>query len=253
MTERDELFRGSSAPSHDFTFDDEVAKVFDDMVTRSVPFYSEQQDMAREIAAKFWVPESAIYDLGCSTATTLANLASDLPDAKRLVGIDSSASMLAQARETVRESGCSERVELILADLNGALADVPLTNASVVTMFWTLQFIRPLRRDAVVAWIYDGMVDDGVLIVTEKVLTDSSHMNRFFIDFYYDLKRRNGYSDEEIARKREALENTLVPYRVQENLELFKRNGFEIVETFFQWFNFVAYLCVKKPVLERSP
>ena len=72
-------------------------------------------------------------------------------------------------------------------------------------------------------------------------------MNRFFIDFYYDLKRRNGYSEEEIARKREALENTLVPYRIQENIELFRRNGFEIVESFFQWFNFMGYLCVKKP------
>jgi tRNA (cmo5U34)-methyltransferase len=89
------------------------------------------------------------------------------------------------------------------------------------------------------------MVDGGALIVTDKILTNDSNMNRFFIDFYYDFKRRTGYSDEEILRKREALENVLVPYRVDENFELFRRNGFTIAETFFQWYNFAGFLCVK--------
>jgi tRNA (cmo5U34)-methyltransferase len=133
------------------------------------------------------------------------------------------------------------------ADLNGDLSSLVLENASIVTMCWTLQFIRPLRRDDLIRWIYRGLVNGGALILTEKVLTNSSHVNRFFIDYYYDLKRRNGYSETEIARKREALENVLVPYRLEENLELFRRNGFEVVETFFQWFNFAGMICVKRP------
>jgi tRNA (cmo5U34)-methyltransferase len=94
--------------------------------------------------------------------------------------------------------------------------------------------------------IYDGLREGGALVVCEKILTNSSDMNRFFIDFYYDFKRRNGYSETEIQKKREALENVLIPYRVTENFELFARNGFQIVETFFQWFNFAGFLCVKK-------
>jgi tRNA (cmo5U34)-methyltransferase len=90
------------------------------------------------------------------------------------------------------------------------------------------------------------MANGGVLVVTEKILTNDSHMNRFFIDFYYDFKGRKGYSGEEIIRKREALENVLIPYRSDENLEIFRRNGFEIAETFFQWYNFAGFLCVKK-------
>jgi len=89
------------------------------------------------------------------------------------------------------------------------------------------------------------MLEGGALIIAEKVLTNDSHMNRFFIDFYYDFKRRNGYTDSEINHKREALENVLIPYRLDENFELFRRNGFQIVETFFQWFNFAGILCVK--------
>jgi tRNA (cmo5U34)-methyltransferase len=248
----DELYRGEAAPLEGFAFNSAVAEVFDDMLVRSVPFYTEQQAMAREIAAKFWVPGTSVCDLGCSTGTTLINLAGELPDA-RLIGIDSSEPMLDRARQALEEAGAADRVELIHADLNESLTAVPLAGTGLVTMFWTLQFIRPLRRDAVVSWIYESLVEDGVLVVAEKILTDNSDMNRFFIDLYYDFKRRNGYSSEEIARKREALENTLVPYRSQENIELLRRNGFEIVEPFFQWFNFAGYLCVKKPALRPRP
>jgi tRNA (cmo5U34)-methyltransferase len=251
MTGHDELYQGDVAPLGEFTFDEAVAGVFDDMLARSVPFYLEQQAMVRQIATRFWVPESAVYDIGCSTGTTLANLAEELPDATRLVGIDSSEAMLDRARARLEVAGSADRIELIRADLNEPLAGVPLRNAGLVTMLWTLQFVRPLRRDAVVSWIYDGLAEDGALVVTEKILTDNSDINRFFVDLYYDFKRRHGYSNEEIARKREALENTLIPYRSHENVELLRRNGFEIVETFFQWFNFVGYLCVKKPALRR--
>ena len=95
------------------------------------------------------------------------------------------------------------------------------------------------------------LVENGVLVVTEKVLTNNSHMNRFFIDFYYDYKKRNRYSSGEIQRKREALENVLIPYRIDENLDLFRRNGFEIVEMFFQWYNFAGFLCMKTPASAR--
>lgn len=251
MSTSDELYRGEAVPVGNFAFDARVAGVFDDMLERSIPFYREQQSMAQRLAAKFWVPGSAVYDLGCSTGTTLVNLASVLPDATRLVGLDSSEPMLDRARRRVADAGCGERVTLARADLNDRLDPAMIRDGGLVTLFWTLQFIRPLRRDALVSWIYDGMVEDGALIVTEKILTDNSDMNRFFIDLYYDYKRDNGYSEEEIARKREALENTLVPYRTSENVELLRRNGFEIVETFFQWFNFAGYLCIKKPTALR--
>jgi tRNA (cmo5U34)-methyltransferase len=132
-----------------------------------------------------------------------------------------------------------------LADFDTGFDGIKLENASVVTMCWTLQFVRPLNRDRVVQGIYKSLVPGGVLIVTEKILTNSSHMNRFFIELYYKFKKRNQYSSAEIRRKREALENILIPYRTCENLELFRRNGFGVVETFFQWYNFIGYLCVK--------
>jgi tRNA (cmo5U34)-methyltransferase len=229
-----------------FEFSSEIAEVFDDMLLRSIPFYEEQQGMVRSMARDFWIPDTCVYDFGCSTATTLIGLCRELPASARLVGYDNSLPMIERAQRKIADSGLEERIQLRFGDFNGPLADVPVENAGIVTMCWTLQFVRPLRRDTLIRWIYDGLADGGVLIVMEKTLTNNGHINRFFIDYYYQYKRSQGYSETEIARKREALENVLVPYRLEEDLELFSRNGFEIVETFFQWFNFAGFLCVKK-------
>lgn len=243
----DKLFDAPGRLASDFEFDAEVARVFDDILERSVPFYSEQQRMIRTMSKSFWIPGTQVYDLGCSTGTTLASLACELGPGARLTGYDSSEAMIEKARKRLHEANLEDRATVKHGDLNGDLASLALENASLVTMCWTLQFIRPLRRDDLIRWIYRGLVNGGALILTEKILTNSGHVNRFFIDYYYDLKRRNGYSETEIARKREALENVLIPYRLEENLELFRRNGFEVVETFFQWFNFAGFLCVKRP------
>ena len=243
---RDRLFADPKRSSKEFVFDEEVAEVFDDMLERSIPFYRQQQEMIREMLRRFWIPGTAVYDLGCSTGTLLVELASVLEDA-RLVGLDNSVPMIDRARRNAAEHGLMERIELVVADLNGHLEEIPLENASVVTLCWTLQFIQPLHRDDLIRWIHDKLVDGGVLVVTEKVLAGNGSLDRLFIDFYYDFKRRNGYSEIEIARKREALQNVLVPYRVKENLELFRRCGFGIVDTFFQWYNFAGFLCTKRP------
>ena len=243
--DRDQVFAGTSARASDFTFNDEVAAVFDDMLVRSVPFYLEQRLLIEEITQKFWSEGTTVYDLGCSSATALIRCAKTMEPTAHFVGYDNSEPMLERAREKVKAEGLEDRIELRYADLNNDLSNYPLENASVVTMGWTLQFIRPLKRDALIRWIHKNMVDGGAFIVNEKILTNDSNMNRFFIDFYYNFKRRTGYSEEEILRKREALENVLVPYRVDENIEMFRRNGFSIAETFFQWYNFAGFLCVK--------
>jgi tRNA (cmo5U34)-methyltransferase len=245
---RDQVFLGSTVRASDFVFNAQVAEVFDDMIARSIPFYREQQGMIKEIGRKFWIPGTDVYDLGCSTATTLINLCREIQEPARFFGYDNSTAMLEQAKRKIKENGFDSRVEIRHGDLNGDLSQLVIENASVITMCFTLQFIRPLQRDTLIKKIYNVLVEDGVLVVTEKVLTNTTHMNRFFIDFYYDFKTRNGYSENEILRKREALENVLIPYRIDENLELFRRNGFEIVETFFQWYNFAGFLCVKRPL-----
>ena len=229
--------------AHDFTFDQSVADVFDDMLERSIPFYMEMQRMTVELAQRFAQPGSAIVDLGCSTANTLCRLAEGIPDPSvRLVGIDSSRPMLEKAQAKLDAAGARGRCELIAADLNG---DFKLPAASVVIMNWTLQFVRPLHRDTVLRKIHDNLLDRGCLILIEKVLGEESLLNRLYIDLYYDFKKRNGYSETEIAQKRENLENVMIPYRIDENLKMLERNGFPIQDTFFRWYHWAGFLGIK--------
>ncbi|MBI4322979.1 MAG: carboxy-S-adenosyl-L-methionine synthase CmoA [Candidatus Omnitrophica bacterium] len=241
---RDQLFEGTAARGSDFAFTREVAEVFDDMLLRSVPFYVEQQMVIKELAKKFYTPDTRIYDLGSSTGTTLMNMARELNDDQpQLIGYDNSMPMVEKARGRIKAQGLDHLIDIRYGDIN----DAPLEPASIITLCWTLQFVRPLHREALLRRLYEALVDGGALIVTEKILTNSSDMNRLFIELYYEFKKRNSYSDTEILRKREALENVLIPYRIDENMALFRKAGFQVVETFFQWYNFVGFVCVKKP------
>jgi tRNA (cmo5U34)-methyltransferase len=228
----------------DFTFDKEVADVFDDMLVRSVPFYLELQRMIGEIAAYFAQKKTRIYDLGCSTGTTLIMMikAIDNPLVE-FVGVDYSRPMLEKTMKNIRKCTKDAKVELIEADLNKM--DFDLSNASVVTMNWTLQFVRPLYREKLIRKINKGLVKNGALILCEKVLVEDSMLNRLYIELYYNFKRRQGYSEMEIAQKREALENILIPYRADENTELLKKSGFRTVDSLFRWYNWASFIAIK--------
>jgi tRNA (cmo5U34)-methyltransferase len=240
--ERDQVFRAERPAIADFRFGHEVATVFDDMVSRSVPFYAEIQRMIAEMAADFAAPDSAVYDLGCATGTTFLHLHPYLHPSVRLVGIDNSAEMLDKCAAKLRESGMVRSYDLRRADLDDG---VRLEEASVVLLILTLQFVRPLNRDRLIADIFRGLRPNGCLLLVEKVLGEDSLLNRLFIRYYYDLKRRNGYSETEITQKREALENVLVPYKLLENRELLLRTGFRYVDAFFKWYNFCGLIAVK--------
>jgi tRNA (cmo5U34)-methyltransferase len=239
---KDEVFKESGTGGTDFKFGANVVAVFDDMVTRSVPFYLEIQRMISEMAQDFGVSGTNVYDLGCSTGTTFLNIDRYLPQDITFVGLDNSPEMLEKCEKNLRGAGVTRNLELKFADLNKG---IHLENASIVIMCLTLQFIRPLYREKLIKNIYEQLNSNGCLILVEKVLGEDSLFNRLFIKYYYDMKRRNNYSDIEISQKREALENVLIPYKLEENKELLLSTGFRYVDTFFKWYNFSGMIAVK--------
>lgn len=244
MTNLDRVFAEKLERASDFAFDGKVAGVFDDMVNRSVPFYDEIQRMTCQLAADFAQPDTSVYDLGCSTGTTFARLDPALDPSITMVGLDNSAPMLEQARTKLAAVSEKRRVILTHADIEA----IPrIENASVVLMVLTLQFVRPLQRERIIQKIYDGMNHNGALIIVEKLLSSDSMLNRLFIEHYYEYKRQQGYSELEISQKRDALENVLIPYRMDENVDLLKGAGFTHVEDFFRWYNFSGIIAVKRP------
>jgi tRNA (cmo5U34)-methyltransferase len=237
---KDDVFRDPERPIGDFTFNEETASVFPDMLERSVPFYREIQRMLVELAGDFAVDDTNVCDVGCSTGTTLRALDALTQDVT-LIGFDSSPAMLAEADAFLR-GAVRHPHELRCADLNQSLR---IENASVVVMSLTLQFVRPLQRERVLREICEGVNHNGCLLLVEKVVAEESMLNRLYIQHYYEFKQRNGYSELEIARKREALENVLIPYRADENDAMLRAIGFRAVDVFFKWYNFVGLVAFK--------
>ena len=228
--------------SKDFTFDAETAMVFDDMVNRSVPFYGEIQRMVCELSRDFAVPGTNLYDIGCSTGTTLLHLDKILDPSIKLIGIDNSREMLNKFSEKIAEQKTGRDILTLESDLNSPQS---FENASVFLSLLTLQFVRPLNRERLIKNIFSGCCDNGCLILVEKVTGSSTKLNRLYIEHYYDFKRRSGYSELEISQKREALENVLIPYHREENQELLLNAGFSHVEEFFRWYNFIGIIALK--------
>ena len=239
---KDKLF-STPKPANDFRFGAETASVFDDMVSRSVPYYDEIQRMVCEIAESFAVPGTNIYDIGCATATTLIALSEQLDSNDiQLIGMDNSDEMLSRAASKISKLPNKNRIKLVNANLNN---QPPVENSSVVILLLTLQFVRPLNRDKLIRKIYNGLNPNGCLILVEKVTGSSTLLNRLYIEYYYKYKRKMGYSDMEIAQKREALENILIPYHNEENRKMLVETGFSHIEEFFRWYNFSGLVAIK--------
>lgn len=240
---KDQVFRDEIEKVSDFKFGANVASVFDDMVNRSVPFYGEIQRMLAELAADHAREGSFVYDLGCSTGTTMIGMDTLVEKSIRFIGLDDSQEMLDKCKAKFDEIKFERPYELRCTDLSEG---VEIHNASVVVLCLTLQFVRPIYREKLVHDICKGLNPGGVLILVEKILAEESDFNRDFINYYYNYKRRNQYSELEISQKREALENVLVPYKLSENISLLRDQGFASCEVFFKWYNFVGLVAVKR-------
>lgn len=239
----DKVFSEEIEKASDFKFGATVANVFDDMVNRSVPFYGEIQRMVAELSADHAISGTNVYDLGCSTGTTMIGMNTMVPADIKFIGVDDSREMLDKCNTKLKEAGFTRPYDLVVEDLNQG---VTIENASVVVLCLTLQFIRPINREKILRSISKGLVEGGVLILVEKILAEDSLFNRNFIKYYYDMKRRHNYSEMEISQKREALENVLVPYKHSENITMLRENGFAHCETFFKWYNFTGLVATKK-------
>jgi tRNA (cmo5U34)-methyltransferase len=238
---RDTLFN-TKTPAEKFSFNEGVAEVFDDMLDRSVPFYQLVIEMTAEILGRSLQAGDSVYDLGCSTGTTLLYLARILHSKNlRFVGVDNSQAMLDKAARKARMFSMGDRI--VFSDMD--ITRTVISGAGAVILNYTLQFIQPAVRLEFLKNIHNGLRPGGVLVLSEKVVSRDQAINGHFMDSYHQYKKRRGYSELEIANKREALENVLIPLSVRENLEMLSQAGFSRAETFFQWFNFVSFLACK--------
>ena len=242
----DRVFATERLPTA-FAFDDQVASVFEDMINRSVPGYSTIISMIGVLAERYCGAGSTIYDLGASLGGASFAVAQQLPhDDYRIIAIDNSEAMtsrLSAKLAALGEIGGKEtsRIECRHEDLR----DSKIEDASMVILNFTLQFIEPAAREALMRKIYDGMRPGGLLVISEKIQFPDPALNELFIDLYHRFKETQGYSKLEISQKRAALENVLIPETLAAHRERLNGAGFHSVDTWFQCFNFASMVAFK--------
>ncbi|AHZ27079.1 carboxy-S-adenosyl-L-methionine synthase CmoA [Helicobacter pylori] len=225
-----------------FCFDEKVAHVFDDMLERSIPYYHEMLDLGAYFIAQNLKENTnanpLIYDLGCSTGNFFIVLNQQIQQDIELVGIDNSMPMLKKAQEKLKDFN-NVRFECM------DFLEVEFKEASAFSLLFVLQFVRPMQREVLLKKIYNSLALNGVLLVGEKIMSEDRILDKQMIELYYLYKQNQGYSHNEIAFKREALENVLVPYSLKENVALLESVGFKHVEALFKWVNFTLLVARK--------
>ena len=239
---KDRIFSEIIQKPTDFVFDERVAAVFPDMLHRSIPGYPAIINMIETLTTRFAQPGSHLYDLGCSLgASSLAMLNGLRVDGCRIIGIDNSAAMIAGCNKIAARDGDRAGLEFLCEDISRS----SINNASVVVMNFTLQFVDPGLRSALLHKIVAGMLPGGVLVLSEKVAFADRQVNELLIDVYHAFKKANGYSDLEISQKRTALEKVLLPETIDTHVQRLLTAGFSSASVWFQCFNFMSMLAIK--------
>ena len=239
---RDDIYQQAQSEVARFRFDDEVAEVFSDMIERSVPGYVSTLKHIGTLASAYVHEHSNCYDLGCSLGASTLAMAQNVPhDNVQIIGIDNAEAMLKRCDLILDKHASNCPITLRCENIQ----DSEIERASMVVMNFTLQFIPLNDRQSLIQRIYDGMLDGGILVISEKFKLDDHDANNFMIDMHHAFKRANGYSDLEISQKRNAIEDVLIPETIETHRQRLTETGFQHVEQWFQCFNFMSMVARK--------
>ena len=240
---RDTLFTADNSGDSPFEFTESVAEVFPDMLKRSIPGYAATIQAIGSLASRYVQENSRCYDLGCSLgAASAAILRNVAVDGVRLVAVDNAAAMASRCQKNL---GKLDAAKASYSVLQADIQEVDIVRASMVVLNYTLQFLPLADRADMIARIANGMNEGGVLVLSEKVVDEDPTLEALLVELHHDFKRRNSYSDMEIARKRAALENVLVPETVADHIARLREAGFRHCGVWLRYLNFVSLIAIR--------
>jgi tRNA (cmo5U34)-methyltransferase len=242
FSQDDHIFAGSSYPKP-FAFNQEVALVFDDMVRRSIPLYVDVVRATADWVQHFYRPQTAIIDIGCSTGTTTHHVAHTLHKPAQFLAVDLSAAMIDKAREKLADMPSRHQLTLLCQDIR----ETPLPRASVVIINYTLQFLPVADRLGLLSRIHEALVPGGIVIVSEKLRSATPAFQELTTVIYERFKGEQGYSRTEIERKKEALDQVLIPFTELEHRQNLMMAGFSAIDSLMKWNNFLTLIAQKEP------
>ncbi|MDF7667640.1 carboxy-S-adenosyl-L-methionine synthase CmoA [Orbaceae bacterium ESL0727] len=241
-TKKDSLFSVPINKLGDWTFDEKVAEVFPDMVQRSVPGYANIIAMIGMLASRFVKANTTIYDLGCSLGAATLSIRRQITEENcQIIAVDNSEPMIERCKRHIDAYKANTPVNVICADI----ADIEMENASMVVLNFTLQFLSPGARQQILNKIYQALIPNGILVLSEKFSFADDTINDLLFNMHLDFKRANGYSELEISQKRTMLENVMLTDTIETHKDRLLKAGFNHINTWFQCFNFGSIIAIK--------
>ena len=245
MSDNDRIYATPQPQISDFAFNEAVVRVFPDMIKRSVPGYPTIVENIGVLAAQFAQPDSLLYDLGCSLgAVTQALRRHVRADGCRVVAVDNSPAMVERCREYLHAQDSMFQELLPVSVEEGDILALAFQPSSVVALNFTLQFIAPDQRLALLGRIRQSLLPGGALILSEKLRFEDAGEQQLLTDLHIGFKRANGYSELEIAQKRSALDNVIKPDSLEQHRERLLKAGFSRVIPWFQCLNFASLIAL---------
>lgn len=243
-SKRDALFAEPLSQVGDFVFDAKVVEVFPDMINRSVPGYQSILQGIGQWARRLVQPHSRVYDLGCSLGAATLSMRQQLSDraAVEIIAIDNSPAMIERCQLHLDGYRSTVPVQVRCEDIRSS----EISNASLVVMNFTLQFVPPEQRQALLERIYAGLKPGGALILSEKFRAEDPAMDALLVDLHHEFKRANGYSELEIAQKRAAIENVMRIDTLSTHQQRLQAIGFSQPQVWFQCYNFASLIAIKQ-------
>ena len=239
---QDDIFSEPLPDVPKFTFDSQVVSVFPDMIKRSVPGYGTILHMIGQIAQRYVQDNTHCYDLGCSLGGSLLAMRQNISQQNvHIVGIDNSAAMVESCTQVINADTSPAPVSLVCGDIT----EIQLEPSSLCVLNFTLQFVAPEQRATLLKKIAASLVPGGVLVLSEKLAFNDNEHEQLMIDLHHDFKRQNGYSDLEIAQKREAIDDVLIPETFEAHRQRLLDSGFRSADLWFQCFNFSSIIAFR--------
>lgn len=218
-------------------FDENVTKVFDNMLTRSIPSYETMRQLVFDLG-KHFIKGGCVIDMGCSNGLSVERFVRNFPN-KPFYLYDVSEPML---------KACEEKYSnypLVFTSKVDLRTGIPMYDVDLALSILTLQFTPIEYRQNILQSVYDSLNEGGAFIVVEKVLGNSAKIDNLFVEEYYNMKKDNGYTQEQIANKRKSLEGVLVPLTASFNEHLLHQVGFKYVDCFYRHLNFCGWIAIK--------
>lgn len=240
---RDAIFATPLDKLASFSFDEQVASVFPDMIKRSIPGYSHILGMTGVIAKRY-VPEGGrIYDLGASLGATTLSVAQQLKHLNDVafITVDTSAAMTERCAAILAEN----LPQRSITNLCGDIRSLEYQPCDLILLNFTLQFLPPKDRQPLLDKLFQALRAGGALVMSEKVHFQDPRQAQLLYELHHDFKRANGYSDIEISQKRTALEDVMLTDTPETHQQRLLDTGFSFTSQWFQYLNFASFLAIK--------